>query len=163
MPQTAVSGKISSQTKPSENEWYKGAYYEPTGSSYFDYPTASNTAPIAEAPPGGSNSANYWPAVGDLTDVGAYISSDSPYGTFDQGGNVWEWNEALSSGWYRGVRGGAFYDYFYSGLLLASYRGFTSPALEDFNFGFRVATVPEPSSGVLAIVACGILLWWRKR
>jgi formylglycine-generating enzyme required for sulfatase activity len=26
-------------------------------------------------------------------DVGAYALSDSPYGTFDQGGNAWEWNE----------------------------------------------------------------------
>ena len=26
------------------------------------------------------------------TDVGAYTVSASPYGTFDQGGNVWEWN-----------------------------------------------------------------------
>ncbi len=70
----------------SEDEWYKAAYYD--GSSYFDYPTASNTAPIAEAPAGGGNSANYNFVVGDLTDVGAYTSSDSAYGTFDQGGSA---------------------------------------------------------------------------
>ena len=45
-----------------------------------------------------SSSQNY------LTDVGAYTSSPSYYGTFDQGGNVWEWNEALISGC---VSGGA--------------------------------------------------------
>ena len=28
-----------------------------------------------------------------MTDVGAYTSAPSPYGTFDQGGNVREWNE----------------------------------------------------------------------
>ena len=30
---------------PSENEWYKAAYYNPATSSYFQYPTSSNTAP----------------------------------------------------------------------------------------------------------------------
>ena len=32
-----------------------------------------------------------------MTSVGAYLQSDSPYGTFDQGGNVAEWNETLAS------------------------------------------------------------------
>ncbi len=150
----------------SENEWYKAAYYDSTGSSYFDYPTASNTAPIAEAPPGGSNSANYNNfVVGDLTDVGAYTASDSPYGTFDQGGNVWEWNEALISGSFWGLRGGSIF--FHSGSLLASFRinRYYLPTGEDLFIGFRVASlsVPEPSTGVLAIAGCGILLRWRKR
>ena len=34
---------------PSENEWYKAAYYNPGGSNYFLYPTASNTDVIAVA------------------------------------------------------------------------------------------------------------------
>jgi len=82
----------------SENEWYKAAHYSPATSTYYDYPTSSDTAPTAEAPAGGLNSANYDQIVADMTDVGAYTSSDSPYGTFDQGGNVWEWNEAILGG-----------------------------------------------------------------
>jgi hypothetical protein len=37
------------------------------------------------------------PTIGQncLTDVGAYNSSPSYYGTFDQGGNVREWNEVI--------------------------------------------------------------------
>ena len=63
---------------PSENEWYKAAYHDPLGSTaggppgddnYWLYPTQSDTAPAAEAPPGGTNSANL--AGGDVTDVGA--------------------------------------------------------------------------------------------
>jgi hypothetical protein len=46
------------------------------------------------------------------TEVGEWENSDSPYGTFDQGGNVWEWNEAIvtgETGSYRCLRGGSFY------------------------------------------------------
>ncbi len=148
----------------SEDEWYKGAYYDPAGSSYFDYPTASNTAPTAEAPPGGSNSANYITAVFDLTDVGAYVDSDSPYGTFDQGGNLPEWNEALISGSSRGVRGGSFLSV--SFRLEASDRGgFLDPTVENDIIGFRVATVPEPSTVVLAAmgIVCLAIAGWRRR
>ena len=30
------------------------------------------------------------------TNVGEFENSASAYGTFDQGGNVWEWNEAIT-------------------------------------------------------------------
>ena len=81
----------------SEDEWYKAAYHQNDGvtANYFDYPTGSDTAPIAEPPAGGSNSANYEQVFDVLTVGGAYTASDSSYGTFDQGGNVWEWNESL--------------------------------------------------------------------
>ena len=150
---------------PSENEWYKAAFHKNDGvtANYFDYPTSSDTAPRAEAPPGGGNSANYAIAVGGRTDVGAYSASDSPYGTFDQGGNLWEWNEALIDGsfGYRGLRGGS------SGIsapyLSASQRIFEPPEKLDGFFGFRVATVPEPSTAMLAIMACGLMRVLRKR
>jgi formylglycine-generating enzyme required for sulfatase activity len=148
---------------PSENEWYKAAYYNPATGSYFQYPTSNNTAPTAEAPPGGSNSANYNSVVGNLTDVGAYTATTSPYGAFDMGGNVNQWNEGviLISGVSRGLRGGSFNGD--SSFLLSSGRDSGTPSFGLDNFGFRVASVPEPSTGVLVVAACGLMWVLRKR
>jgi formylglycine-generating enzyme len=146
---------------PSENEWYKAAYYNPATSSYFKYPTSSNTAPTAEAPPGGSNSANYNNVVQNLTDVGAYTGTTSPVGAFDMGGNVFQWNEALISGSFRGLRGGSFFGD--SSDLLSSFRFNGGPANEFDDIGFRVESVPEPSTGVLVVAACGLMWVLRKR
>ena len=147
----------------SEDEWYKAAYHKNDGvtGNYFDYPTSSDTAPIAEAPAGGSNSANYGAFV--LTDVGAYTASDSPYGTFDQAGNVWEWTEALIIGSSRGVRGGSIASSLIN--LRSSSRFVGPPPVGISTVGFRVATVPEPSTAVLAIVGMiGLALYgWRRK
>ncbi|MHC4445137.1 MAG: choice-of-anchor D domain-containing protein [Planctomycetota bacterium] len=132
---------------PTENEWYKAAYYKSGGTNagYWDYPTQSDTAPTAEGPPGAnptSGSANYAGAVGDFTDVGAYTfkPSDSPYGTFDQGGNTWEWTETVTgpSGVSRIMRGGSFTGP--DSYLRADYRIDNRPISEFYNAGFRVAT-----------------------
>ncbi len=145
----------------SEDEWYKAAYHKNDGATgnYFDSPTSSDSAPIAEAPPGGSNSANYNSIVGDQTDAGAYTTSVSPYGTFDQGGNVWEWNESLISGSFRGMRGGSYVSLAHN--LQSPFRNNDDPADVYTSVGFRVATVPEPSS--IALAAFGLVAFAALR
>ena len=97
-----------------------------------------------------------------LTDVGAYgVNSQSAYGTNDQAGNVFEWNDAVISGSSRGLRGGSWGDF--SGSLPASGRGSGGPTGEDVLVGFRVASVPEPTSIFLTMFAGGVLLIRRKR
>ncbi len=155
---------------PSENEWYKAAYYDGDTSTYYDYPTGTDSVPDNNLPSlDTGNSANfvrigYGYTTGDsiypLTDAGAYVLSASPYGTYDQGGNVKEWNEDLL-GSFRGARGGSWNDN--ASRFRASFRGGDSHTLEVDYLGFRVATVPEPGTllmGALGIVA---LLWCRKR
>ena len=152
---------------PSENEWYKAAYNVPGTSSYNLYPTSSSLAPTASLPTGLANHANYDGVVGNLTDVGAYSGTTSPYGAFDMGGNVYQWNEALvDSGFIfiRRARGGSFN--FSSANLLSSAHSGGAESISGDWIGFRVASVaniPEPSTGVLAVIASGMLWWWRKR
>ena len=126
---------------PSEDEWYKAAYYDAASSSYFDYPTGSDTQTSCTAPGTATNTANCDNAVGTVTDAGVYTNSASPAGTFDQGGNLREWSEALI-GLNRVLRGGNFTDP--SNDLAASVRGFTYPTLQYADVGFRVASIHAP-------------------
>ncbi|HEV3137794.1 MAG TPA: SUMF1/EgtB/PvdO family nonheme iron enzyme [Pirellulales bacterium] len=154
----------------SENEWYKAAYYNPATNSYYQYPTSSNTTPIGSNPTALPNHVNVNPGApgSNLTDVGAYTGTTSPYGAFDMGGNIFQWNEALNffdTFAYRGLRGGAFYN--------SSFRSsdrFTNPPYdEDIGTGFRLANIPtgyvipEPSSLVLAALGFVALAAWRLR
>jgi sulfatase modifying factor 1 len=147
---------------PTENEWHKAAYYNPSSNSYNLYPTSSNLAPTASGPTGLANHANYNVVVDNLTDAGAYTGTTSAYGAFDMGGNVLQWNEAFITSSIRGLRGGSFLGDAFS--LNSSSRYGTGPALEFEYIGFRVATVPEPPSFVLATLGLiGLVVWRRKR
>jgi formylglycine-generating enzyme required for sulfatase activity len=136
---------------PSENEWYKAAYYNGANSTYSLYPNGQNTITLADA--------NYWPSSG-VADVGYGKASSS--GTFGQGGNAWEWNDAVMSGSSRGRRGGSWNDS-NDNFLASSFRTNNDPSFESGVIGFRVASVPEPTSVFLAIFGSGVMLTRRKR
>jgi Uncharacterized conserved protein len=139
----------------SENEWYKAAYYDGSG-SYFDYPTQSNSITTADV--------NYANSVGTATDVGTYAGDGSHYGTFDQGGNLWEWNDAVVFTNLRGLRGGSFDGT--SSNLQSSFRNWSSPANENNNIGFRVsslAPIPEPSAYAAILGCLGLTLALMRR
>lgn len=160
----------------SEDEWYKAAYHKNNGvtANYWNCPTRTNDVPsnvVSDPDPG--NSANYFDynhATGNgtwsigspyyRTEVGEFENSYSPYGTFDQGGNVWEWNEALITGGpVRGLRGGSFYQ----GIeLLASDRTFSDPSIEYSDVGFRLSAVPEPATVAMLVLAGAELLRRRR-
>jgi formylglycine-generating enzyme len=172
---------------PTANEWYKAAYYQPAAQGgdtddYWLYPTASNLQPNSRnGSASDPNSANYYyndgiangfnggyaannsttaPTPNALTDVGAFELAASFYGTFDQGGNVWEWNDAIL-GSSRGMRGGAWNLNEFN--LRSSNQLSVDPASESFNMGFRIDMAPEPS--VIGFMGLGLLMlaWKRKR
>ena len=153
---------------PSENQWYKAAYYDPTKGGVGGYwQTPAQSDALAGNTMGVANSANYYDGdyvgypVMVLTDVGAYgTNSDSFYGTNDQGGNVLEWNDSVV-GSSRRTRGGCWADGEIA--LSSSYSTTIDPSYEDFGLGFRVASVPEPTSVFLAIFGSGMLVIRRKR
>lgn len=160
---------------PSENEWYKAAYYDPGKGGvgvggYWAQPTQSDSLPTSNTI-GDPGAANFFHNLSGfvgypgaaLTDGGAYgANSASHYGTNDQAGNVWEWNEAVISS-SRGVRGGAWNaDVTNPSSSVRPYLG--TPMTEDQNVGFRVASViPEPTSFGLTLLTSGMLLLRRKR
>lgn len=49
---------------PTEDEWYKAAYWDPVLGDYNLYPGGSSVGPTASLPPGGVNTANYWNGPG---------------------------------------------------------------------------------------------------
>jgi sulfatase modifying factor 1 len=160
---------------PTENEWYKAAYYDPGLVGYHDYATGTDVpnTPLSTPPPCCANAANYWSgtyaltgsgsfddAFDYLTDVGAYTLSESPYGTFDQAGNVWEWNETIS-GAERGARGGSWNDQ--DSYLFRSIHPSDNPTDESNELGFRVAAAPEPGVALLTLTgALGLVLVRRR-
>jgi formylglycine-generating enzyme required for sulfatase activity len=133
---------------PSENEWYKAAYFNPSNGTYWTYPTQSNSTPSNMLSATGTNNGNFWNSsytdpTNDLTPVGAFAGSPGPFGTYDMGGDLFQWNEANydNENLYRGLRGGG---WFISSSFVASsgryYYG--SPTGEFYYVGFRVASVP---------------------
>jgi formylglycine-generating enzyme required for sulfatase activity len=155
---TVTRDALATVFLPRENEWYKAAYYSPTG-VYFDYPTGRNAVPTCAPPSATGNRANC-NNVSGLTIKGSYPGSASPYGTFDQGGNVSEWNEAVFLTTNRGTRGGALNS---DVSDLAAVNQIFNDANSEFTFvGFRLVMIPEPSTGLLVIAGLFTLAVRRR-
>ena len=155
---------------PSEDEWYKAAYYDPETDTYSTYPNGSDDVP--SEPTDGTTPRDmnfgdypYWEKDGSwvyYTQIGE-TTGCSAYGVYDMGGNVAEWTETFQPSNYRIVRGGGL-------MYSASDLGVTGqqpadPGSEDDLFGIRVAyIIPEPST--IALLFLGLLgcVWsWARR
>jgi formylglycine-generating enzyme required for sulfatase activity len=152
---------------PNENEWYKAAYYDTSTHSYWDYPTQSNAQVTCAPPTSGANSANCGTALindGWMADVGSYPNSKSPNGTYDQGGNVAEWTETLHEPQWQMIyaRLGGDWESSPIGLSGADSGGGDFGYAQFYEYGFRLAMVPEPGTGLLVIAGLLGLAGWRR-
>jgi len=167
---------------PSENEYYKAAYYDPTKSGtggYWQYGVKSDIAPVGVAPAGGSTSANigngnggggltadtmattgaaFSTSVNYLTNVGAYATAKSYYGLYDTEGLLYNWTEATRTtyGYEMPIyRGGSWrYGDQSDG---AAYRNIYSGAATASYawYGLRIASLPSAPPGITVNVASG--------
>ena len=139
---------------PSEDEWYKAAYYDPNTNTYNDYATGSDTAPTAVASGTTSGTAVYdgQARAANITNAGGL----SPYGTMAQNGNVYELIESTWTGTdisasedrvVRGGRWGSSYNFLQSQIR----NGGSGPMYEDISLGFRVAVIPGSIASFLRI------------
>jgi len=156
---------------PSENESYKAAYYDPNkagGAGYWLYATGSNAIPTAVASGTAQGTAVY--GGGTVVAPAAVDASGglSPYLTMGQSGNVYAWQENALDGVndvssaLRAIRGGYWGN---SELVLrSSFHSSADPSNpNDFLLGFRVASVPEPSSVAASLLGVGVLMARRRR
>ena len=140
---------------PTEDEWYKAAYYNVSGNSYSLYADGSGTVPTEGGGSTGWNyngvnsSPNYTRDVAD--------GSSEENSTVNMNGNVFEWMEDSA-----GVIRGGSYDV-YELYLRSSSRYAYAPSSEADSVGFRlVGVVPEPATaGMLAI--SGLLIAGYRR
>jgi formylglycine-generating enzyme required for sulfatase activity len=160
---------------PDNDEWHKAAFYKGGGinAGYWSYATQSDNPPIAESPPGHSElpgSANCFidgvgwvDPVHGTTEVGSYVQSPGPYGTFDQAGNVYEMTETVLANGERLYQGGSLEEW----PIPAWAGAYADPSRDGSNSGFRIASVPEPSS-IISLLGLGVFgfitnVWrWHK-
>ena len=154
------TGKAPKYRLPTENQWYKAAYYDPdlnSGSGgYWPFATQS-TSPPGNVIGGGLN-INY--NVGTLfsvtaepgllltqqylTDVGSFPGSPGPFDTFDMNGSVWEIIDGKGTASKTKVlRGGGWTSFFT--YLRSDYRLGVTPQTNNSNGGFRLASNRVPS------------------
>ena len=136
---------------PSENEWYKAAYYDPNKSGighpgYWLYPTGNSSAPTAVASGTAARTAVYNQINTNASPSSVFLAGgSSSYGTTGQGGNVFQWGESAFSGKNtnvsnaRVIRGG---DYaLAASYLRSSDRASLAPSAAVGIVGFRVASI----------------------
>ncbi|SIO59744.1 Formylglycine-generating enzyme, required for sulfatase activity, contains SUMF1/FGE domain [Rhodovulum sp. ES.010] len=131
---------------PSLDEWRKAAFYD--GSRHVWNRFATGAAPSNIPGPDRKSatffSAGRWTApFPHLTPAGFHANSKSPWGTFDQAGNVAEWIEHARRSQGTALGGSLFMD---STALESDYIDGENPMKELSTFGFRVATARRPWS-----------------
>ena len=167
---------------PTENQWYKAAYYKGSGtnSGYWNYATRSDDIPgkatvsvtgVGSRPAGTGNFANFgstadWNSLdGNVTTVGTN-GGPSAYGAFDMTGNLWEWTSTTANTTVLWTRGAAWDSTDNPNPMSSQFsRSNQATTTQVNNLGFRIVSLPEPSTYAMALacLACGGSSIFRRR
>lgn len=159
----AVSAYGTVYVLPSEDEWYKAAYYRPMNDgTYSLFSDGGMIYPQGAPPLGIPDGWNYSPTnngIGEMWEVG--VGGLEQNGTRNMNGNIWEWME---SAWDetlddmqedRVIRDGSVQDTFFPMLATFRHSGF-NPTREHELVGFRVVAIPASQAWLnVAVVGTG--------
>ena len=136
---------------PTSDEWYKSGYYDADSESYLSRPSLS-PAPWIESPSSlVANGVSRGAESAVVSPVGSHFDTNSPYGVFDQEGNVSEWTET-SSVMARRIMGSWYYT-----EVSALEPNLRSPEYEDQRVGFRIASATPARVPTLGVVGAAVL------
>ena len=130
---------------PTEDEWYKAAYYKPDNSGYSLYANGTDTAPGVETDSNYGGTGGTYPGTWA---VGAGAAEQN--GTYDMMGNVYEWMEDSAGV----IRGGSYVSDTFA--IRSSGRLPYNPSNEINSLGFRVVAIPEPATAMLLAIGGGV-------
>ena len=141
---------------PTEDEWYKAAYFKTDASGYSLYANGTANVPTH----GTASGWNYY--------NGGYVNGAPNYtwtagyggveqnGTVNMMGNVWEWMETSSGV----LRGGGYGNIEY--YLCSSGSYVHDPVSEGDSVGFRVVAIPEPATALILGLGGAVIGLYRR-
>jgi len=141
---------------PTEDEWYKAAYFKTDASGYSLYANGTANIPTHGTTDGWNYyNSGYVNGSPNYTWTAGYGGAEQN-GTYDMMGNVWEWMEASSGV----IRGGSYGDV--ESYLRSSFRSFPNPSLEHDSLGFRVVAIPEPATALILALGGAVIGLYRR-
>ncbi len=128
---------------PTENEWYKAAFYDSKKDLFWSFATGSDDAPAPFGPGRTEGNCNYsqdYSLEDSLVPVTDPRLGASPSGTINQSGGLWEWLEEMETAEdgtiVARIRGGTFFND--ADYISAEALGFHPISQADVGGGFRV-------------------------
>jgi len=157
---SAISTYGTVYVLPTEDEWYKAAYF--TGAGYSTYANGTGTAPVN----GVDSLYGQGGFAGPAWTVGSGTVEQN--GTFDMMGNLWEWTESAFDGNLDSIgetiafRGGDYWQG--ASKLVSTNRQSDDPTAEYQVTGMRIVAIPEPGTiSLMSLSTISLFLARRVR